>query len=94
METLDTTCVVCNRLAFPLSWHHIDPSTKHRNVAHLIAGNESLTKLKVEIKKCKPMCWACHLLIEFFLANPDINLPTDIIPLAKQWVEQNARPTS
>lgn len=43
-----------------LSWHHIDPKTKSKEVSALVTANSSWEKIMEEIAKCECLCRVCH----------------------------------
>ena len=56
-----TPCVDCG--AFDprfMDWHHLDPSTKLREVSTLIQNKRSWQIIKEEIEKCICLCANCH----------------------------------
>lgn len=57
--------VGCSRCGFnyharALDLHHVDPSTKHSTVSHLINSAVSWSRVKAEIRKCVVLCANCH----------------------------------
>lgn len=54
----------CNRCGTntpgTLSWHHIDPKTKSKEVSALVTANSSWEKIMEEITKCECLCRVCH----------------------------------
>jgi hypothetical protein len=48
-----------------LELHHIDPTTKVKDVATLISQSTSWTKLRTEILKCVVVCKSCHKKIHY-----------------------------
>lgn len=60
----DTPCACCNKRypAYAMQFHHIDPTTKYKDVAQLMVGK--LDVLMNEIAKCVIVCANCHLGLE------------------------------
>lgn len=53
-------CEKCGENRFYLlDFHHIDPSTKEKNVSRF-SSNSSLNKALAEMKKCICLCANCH----------------------------------
>lgn len=56
-----TGCVVCGENEdVCLDWHHIDPSTKTRNISSIIENLNNQPMMLDEIKKCVCLCSNCH----------------------------------
>ncbi len=43
-----------------LDFHHLDPTTKHRNIAVMKAGRWGTEAIQKEIDKCIVLCSNCH----------------------------------
>tara|TARA_R110000744_G_C19035280_1_gene526007 strand:- start:149 stop:544 length:396 start_codon:yes stop_codon:yes gene_type:complete len=56
-------CVKCGLSNKPylLEFHHLDPSTKYKNVTDLQFNAYSMKLIKEEIRKCVMICRNCHM---------------------------------
>ena len=55
-------CIKCNlNKWYLIEFHHIDPSTKYKDVTNLQFNAYSIQKIKEEIRKCVPICRNCHM---------------------------------
>ena len=59
-EFLDAGCLDCGS-AEDLHFHHVDPSTKVKEVASLAGAGASVEALLAEIEKCVVVCQPCHM---------------------------------
>lgn len=55
----DDGCSIC-KTKENLEYHHIDPSTKIKDISSLIVGGYSLEFIFKEIEKCEVLCHKCH----------------------------------
>ena len=55
-------CVACGRIDSPrnMHFHHLDPTSKLKPVADLVAENRPVDAICNEIAKCVLVCSACH----------------------------------
>jgi hypothetical protein len=58
---LGRACSVCGESDQRcLDFHHLDPSSKHRDVSTMILRGVSKQKIEDESKKCIVLCGNCH----------------------------------
>ena len=48
-----------------MEWHHIDPSTKLREVSDMAGCCGSIQKIREEIDKCNCLCANCHAIVHY-----------------------------
>lgn len=55
-------CKKCGYNEHPaaLSFNHIDPSIKFRNISAMVHEDYSIHKIKKEMRKCEVLCANCH----------------------------------
>lgn len=65
-EYAGTACTKCgySGCLSALTFHHIDPSTKLKDVSQMINGRWSWDKIRAEIDKCILLCFNCHMELE------------------------------
>tara|TARA_R110000737_G_scaffold306758_1_gene314487 strand:+ start:298 stop:678 length:381 start_codon:yes stop_codon:yes gene_type:complete len=56
-------CCKCglNNKPYLLEFHHLDPSTKYKNVTDLQFNAYGIKRIKEEIRKCVMVCRNCHM---------------------------------
>lgn len=55
-------CEICgfDKYLSALEFHHVDPSSKERNIASLGVRNWNFERVKAELDKCVLVCANCH----------------------------------
>ena len=48
---------------YAMDFHHMDPSTKLRNITSMASARTSLDKLRQELGKCVCLCRNCHAIL-------------------------------
>lgn len=61
-----TGCEYCGYNAHPaaLQFHHVDPSTKSRDIGRMVSIGAGLKSIEREIDKCVVLCANCHAVHE------------------------------
>ena len=68
-------CIKCSlKKWYLLEFHHIDPSTKTKNITDLQFNAYSLERIKNEIRKCVILCRNCHM--EYHHLEEQVNIHT------------------
>ena len=70
-------CIVCGEAEKAcIDLHHLDPSTKYKNVAQLIVERANIEIIKKEIDKCVCLCANCHRKVHAELIDLSAYIPT------------------
>lgn len=59
-------CVRCG-FSHPavIDFHHRDPKFKEFSIAEIFTFSQSISRLKVELEKCDPLCANCHRILHY-----------------------------
>tara|TARA_R110000744_G_C18863214_1_gene504255 strand:- start:105 stop:458 length:354 start_codon:yes stop_codon:yes gene_type:complete len=70
-----SNCCKCGlKKHYLLEFHHVDPTTKYKNVTDLQFNAYSLERIKKEIRKCAILCRNCHM--EYHHLEKQVNIHT------------------
>ena len=59
-------CTLCQEAnPYIIEYHHLDPTTKLRDIRSLIKRNSAWSKIFHEVKKCVLLCVNCHRKVHF-----------------------------